>query len=398
MANTSSHSVGVLVRPPPLAKAQVSRMDTGGPRFRLRTKTSGFGAPPTAEAAPSAIVQTPADEEEAQVSPAAHLLQLMQGEVARALSLLQLAPSAFRPAHGDRCPLCPWLQPTPRDGPGVLLHLQASHGPATHFVASGTKQVRVCMALFETDVFLGRLQGDYLSRSAETLRGAVQPQPGPRVQMIDRHVRVVLDGTGPVLVGHLASTAMPLRRVGNVLYTREFGDVLLRDLLISRDGLAASMNRLQSTFLLAGNKLGRLMPEHPKTMWPVVADILKVRAVTTWIDALVRSALDRGEFRVVSCDGTMKVAMGLMGYRRDRGLVGPEPAWTEHERRTRILTLRGTTGFLIGMPLVRDEAGSTIAAALSESCPTPDHREAVQFLVVDVCNAELQQQMLAKFP
>lgn len=99
MANTSSHSVGVLVRPPPLAKAQVSRMDTGGPRFRLRTKTSGFGAPPTAEAAPSAIVQTPADEEEAQVSPAAHLLQLMQGEVARALSLMQLAPSAFRPVH-----------------------------------------------------------------------------------------------------------------------------------------------------------------------------------------------------------------------------------------------------------------------------------------------------------
>ena len=69
-------------------------------------------------------------------------------------------------------------------------------------------------------------------------------------------------------------------------------------------------------------------------MWPVVADILGLNAAAVWNDAMANNAFSRGEYRVVSCDGTMEVAMALMGYRTDRGLQATDPAWPEEERRT----------------------------------------------------------------
>ena len=421
MSGCSPPVVGVLVRPPQVAPelTPADKKDDLGPdrpRIRIRRKTAvrgGIHPPSPDEGAANDMpgqVSLPIvdharsemseahDEEDSAVHPAAELLGLLCSERDKAVSMLRLAPSAFQLAHGSRCPLCPWFKIPAHRGQCTETQLVESHAPTTNYVASGTKQVRVCMALFEADVFLGRLRGEYLSRSSELLRAAVQPPPGPRVQKIDRHIRVVLDAVGPTVVSQLRSKALPVRRVGNVLYTRPFADALLRDQLVNRDGLAASLSRMQQSFLLQGSELGSLMPEHPKTMWPLVADILGSAAITAWNCAMARNAFSRGEYKVVICDGTMKVAMALMGYRRDRGLQSPDPAWSDEERRTRILTLRGATGFVLGMPLVRDEAGSTIARELAAVCGSQEHREAVEFLVVDVCSEELLAQMRAVFP
>ena len=88
-------------------------------------------------------------------------------------------------------------------------------------------------------------------------------------------VRVVLDGDGPRPVSVSGTVASEkLRRVVNILFTCRFAEHLLSELLpLSHGRLRGFFRRLQGHFLLGGNLLGGLMPEHPKTMWCVVEDV-----------------------------------------------------------------------------------------------------------------------------
>ena len=56
------------------------------------------------------------------------------------------------------------------------------------------------------------------------------------------------------------------------------------------------------------------LPENAKTIWPIVEDVVKSPDVSTWKRALHDALHSSSGFRVLSLDGTNKIAMGLRRY------------------------------------------------------------------------------------
>ena len=92
-------------------------------------------------------------------------------------------------------------------------------------MASGKKLLRVCTSLFDADNFTGKHPCNIQSRAADIMRATVVPGASVRRPVVDRCVRVVLDGAGPRLVSQSGVAVMGgVRRVGNILYTRAFAE------------------------------------------------------------------------------------------------------------------------------------------------------------------------------
>ena len=257
----------------------------------------------------------------------------------------------------------------------------------------------MAMSLFEADMCAGRHPGRYPHRTFLLLREQVLEVVPADKNAIDRHLRVVFDGNGPRPVSARAAVATEtLRRVGNILYTRQFGERLLRELLLSRDGLRTSLNRLQGHFLMSGNLLGYLMPKHPKSMWGVVEDILLGPSVKAWCVALTEFAFRHGEFRVLSADGTVKIALALKGYKRNifkTSYAKAHVAWKQSELLSRVLTVGGTTGYVLGAVPIRDEKGSIFADTLAQLVDS--RRQCVENVSVDFATKELHDRLSLTF-
>ena len=375
-------------------------------RMRLRRKTrcesitrESGGVVSTSKESPSGHVVALGMCEETRVDPASELLILLKTEVCDTeCRMLHVGAHGLMDSkHLVRCPLCPWFSARAASE-RMRKHLSEGHSLGKNYVSSGTKQLRVCMSMFESDMFRGTFPGGYLSRSAQVLRDTVVPGVPPGTARIDRYLRLVLDGDGPRFVsahGDLLRT--PVRRVGNTIYTRSFAEKFLCEMCQCRCSLREAMSRLQSGFLLDGCSLGSLMPEHGKTMMLVLEDILRGECVKQWQRALVDSAWKAGEYRVLTVDGTMKSAMGAKGYKRGRaGALATtagdsmDSAWGVGAQPPRVLTVRGgLSGFLFGAPLVRGEAGSDITAALEGLIPEESRRLGVEHVAVDHCTREL---------
>ena len=129
------------------------------------------------------------------------------------------------------CPLCPFRR---FQDPGrVRHHIRSYHVDKKQFVCSGTKQLKLCCALFDNDQLRGRIQGSYLRRSSDILRATVKPPLPCSANDIDRHIRLVLTGSGPGFWSLKAVIDSPdLRRVRNFYYTRAFAELVYRELLM----------------------------------------------------------------------------------------------------------------------------------------------------------------------
>ena len=99
--------------------------------------------------------------------------------------------------------------------------------------------------------------------------------------------------------------ALAVRRVGNM-------DVLLRHQLQSGSRIKTLLNRFKCD--VDGCVLGQMLPENAKTIWPIVEDVLHGPDVTAGRQALIDNLHDADGCRVLSLDGTMKIAMGLRRY------------------------------------------------------------------------------------
>ena len=69
------------------------------------------------------------------------------------------------------------------------------------------------------------------------------------------------------------------------------------------------------TFAFGKQRPGCPHAEHPKTKWGVVDDVLLGPSVLAWSTALSEFAFQHGEYRVLTCDGTVKIALALKGYK-----------------------------------------------------------------------------------
>ena len=123
------------------------------------------------------------------------------------------------------CPFCPWRRLRGHDR--VRDHVRKYHTATKQFCCSGTKQLRGAFAPRHRHV---RVRERYLifasqcrSYSLPSLRTANE---------IDRHVRLILDGSGPRFVAVSEMSHLSRRRVGNILYTHAFAEKLFREILL----------------------------------------------------------------------------------------------------------------------------------------------------------------------
>jgi len=84
-----------------------------------------------------------------------------------------------------RCPLCPHQHFPCRRKERLVAHLSGYHNAAHQYCASGKKQLKVCIALYDADMLHGGAPGSYLQRSADLLRESLAPGGVPNVNSID---------------------------------------------------------------------------------------------------------------------------------------------------------------------------------------------------------------------
>ena len=113
-----------------------------------------------------------------------------------------------------------------------------------------------------------------------------------------------------------AISSEKLRRVCNVFYSRVFAERLDQALLLCHCSLREALTRLQRRVRLGGGSLACLMPEHRQTVW-CVEGIFQRPLVFAWAKALSENAHRRVELKVFAIDDSMKVALGLKGYKKN---------------------------------------------------------------------------------
>ena len=141
-----------------------------------------------------------------------------------------------------------------------------------------------------------------------------------------------------------------------------------------------------------------MLPDHAKTMWPKVEDVLHSPDVTAWQQALMNNLHLSDGFRVLSLDGTMKIAMGLRRY--ETRIPGPAEGIVGGgvDDNTCVLTIRTLEGGLLNLAVVPNDSRPCHVVAALESAIRPDQRCGVRCLVVDNATAALRSAVLNSFP
>ena len=126
------------------------------------------------------------EENEAIVHVGDELLDLLRQEVSRAIKSPKLVSGGSR----SRCPLCPFRSFTKGRWSAWGKHIHDHHDERHQFCASGTKQIKVILCLFDHDRLTGVKGSNYLVRSAEIMRRSVNPELPANCNGIDRHIRL----------------------------------------------------------------------------------------------------------------------------------------------------------------------------------------------------------------
>ena len=157
------------------------------------------------------------------------LLQSLAEEI-RKLSLAK--DHQTKQMQALRCPACPFRMFKRKDQ--LRTHMQRHHTRKQQFCCSGTKQLRIVLALHDADQLLGKTkETNYLQRSAELLRASEKPNLSPSRNAIDRNIRLLLDSHGPRFVhADYLKAGVSARRVGRLWYTRAFGEQVWQELLL----------------------------------------------------------------------------------------------------------------------------------------------------------------------
>ena len=160
-----------------------------------------------------------------------HILALMEKEVDDLLTKKKIHRNSD---NRLACPLCPFRAFDKNNRGRVLQHIQRYHCASKQYCASGTKQMKLVIALHDSDRLLKRAEKcDLLSRSASIMRQTIAP-PLPRaINCIDRFIRLVMTESGPEFwnVSAVQGEAF-VRRVRNLYYTKAFGQLIFQQTLL----------------------------------------------------------------------------------------------------------------------------------------------------------------------
>ena len=131
-----------------------------------------------------------------------------------------------------QCPLCPF-----RSFSQLRLlktHIAKHHTSQNQYVCSGTKQIKVILALHDHAASSQTTSDNMLQESSAILRTMVWPSLPFTQNNIDKQIRLVFDASGPkyVNVSNLG-TSIQVRRVRNLYYTHPFADLVLREMVLN---------------------------------------------------------------------------------------------------------------------------------------------------------------------
>ena len=325
-------------------------------------------------------------DDEAVVFVSDALLSCLENEAKLETSFVFASRLAHRSTgRGERiaCSLCPFRCFTSRVA--AWRHIDQNHGKSKCFVCSGQKQRKVIQAMYDNDRLAGRDSMDLLARSARFLRTSIVPPLSKYKTTVDRDIRLVLTADGPVYANAAAlGVTMLVRRVRNLFYSRCFANLLFRELVMSKGRLAEALTRVHLHACSKGSEVSNLYPQHGMTMWCIAHDIFSLAPVCELFEDFYSQLLAINEFETLSLDGTVKMCLAIMGQAGSASIRkdADAAAMPEEAHLRRLITVRGRSGSVLAMLLVREEAGFEIAAQLRE-CFTPEQLAQVKFVGVD---------------
>ena len=296
------------------------------------------------------------------------------------------------------CALCPFRAFTERRK--LLKHLQSHHSAKNQFVCSGTKQIKIILSLHDADCARRNMQFSYLQRSAAYLRQHVDPPLPAKRNAVDRYVRLLFTAAGPMYCNESALGVTVLaRRVRNIYYDRSFAEILYQELVLHHANVKSIWGRLHLRCVEAGNELGNLLPTHTRHWWPIIEDVFMCKAIQTLLASIELTLRSDSEFLCISIDATLKVAMSIKGQAsyRSSASVRNQACFGDDEALRRVLTVRGRTGAVLAMQLIKGEDAPEVALALQNAL-SEMARAQVRYVMSDSPSLKLLQALKAAFP
>ena len=169
------------------------------------------------------------------------------------------------------------------------------------------------MSIYQCDLYRGRRLADHLRRFAALVRSSVGDLSCSHLLYVHKEFRLVLSGSGPCFM------------------SKDIGTGTLPFVVSLQTGsrVASFLNRFQCDIQLRGCVLGQMLPEIAKTIWSIVEEVLHCPDVIAWRQALIDTLYNAGDFRVLSVDGTMKIAHGAA---EERYNDSPSRGWRRRQR------------------------------------------------------------------
>lgn len=121
----------------------------------------------------------------------------------------------------------------------------------------------------------------------------------------------------------------------------------------------------------AKNMLAYLLPTHPNAWWPLVEDIFGSSACKQLRAGLVQQSIAHGECASLSVDGTFKICLPLLGQGRFSDPAAERAKFPFADSAySRVITVRGQSGAVLGLEPASTETGEDLAACLAACLPS----------------------------
>ncbi|CAE6972000.1 unnamed protein product [Symbiodinium sp. CCMP2592] len=261
------------------------------------------------------------------------------------------------------CPFCP-LRCWDKTRHGrVTAHVREYHSARKQFVASGTKQLKVIIALHDDDQCRRQPAGNYLRRSATLLSQSLDDTISTQHVLLDKKIRLVLTQDGPQYWSLQAVQRGELRRV-YALHAR---------LLAIFPGATSS-----------------LLPRHANHWWPMIEDIFLSDRVRSFERKLETELVQHQEFEVISMDATLRCCLPVMGQAHPRASreVKSQAVFHGDSALTRVVTCRGRTNAVLMLAATTTDETDILVKAMAEKLPTAGLQQ-VRCMSVDNPSAKL---------
>ncbi|OLP92700.1 LINE-1 retrotransposable element ORF2 protein [Symbiodinium microadriaticum] len=141
-----------------------------------------------------------------------NILECLKNETSDVFNDLQ--KKSMRHEGRRHCPLCPFRSFTQLRL--LRTHIAKHRTNQNQCVCSGTKQIKVILALYDNAASSQSVSANLLQGSAAILRQTVQPPLQGNHSSIDKQIRLVLDAAGPKYVNDIVTAPIFLKKMENM--------------------------------------------------------------------------------------------------------------------------------------------------------------------------------------